>query len=140
MGANHVPWVSERVEVGESRYSTAIPPSVVPGMTPRDDPNRVPKDTNLDDAAASNPHFLEGLFGEYHKLNKVRTRQIRCKIAKKELLALPISKVDGQPMCLAQHTKGQCNARCPRAVDHVAYTTEEAKELATWCSSNYPKE
>jgi hypothetical protein len=115
-------------------------PSAIPGGTPREEPTKSPKDTMPDDAAASNPHFLEGLFGEYHKLNKVRTRQIRRKIAEKELPALPVSKVDGQPMCLAWHTKGQCNVRCPRAVDHVAYTTEEAKELATWCASNYPKE
>jgi hypothetical protein len=115
-------------------------PSVTPGVTPRDTPVKVPKDTGLDDAAASNPHFLESVFGEYRKLNKVRTRQIRRKIAEKELPALPLSKVDHQPVCLAWHTKGQCNARCPRAADHVAYTAEEANELATWCATNYPKE
>jgi hypothetical protein len=115
-----------------------------PSEVPRGDPSGGPKKPadglTLEDAAASNPHFLENLFGDYRKLNKVRTRQIRRKIAEKELPALPLSKVDKQPMCLAWHTKGQCNLRCPRAADHVAYTPEEAKSLAQWCAANYPKE
>jgi coenzyme F420-reducing hydrogenase gamma subunit len=83
---------------------------------------------------------METLFGEYRKLNKVRTRQIRRKIAEKELPPLPLSKVDKQPMCLAWHTKGQCNARCPRAADHVVYTADDLKELSQWCVAHYPKE
>jgi hypothetical protein len=87
--------------------------SGTPGATPRGNPTKTPKDTQAEDAAASkNPHFLEAVFGEYRKLNKVRTRQIRRKIAEKELPALPLSKVDSQPVCLAWHTKGQCNMRC----------------------------
>lgn len=115
------------------------PLSGVPDPTPTGAP-KVPKDIGSEDAAASNPHFLEAVFGDYRKLNKVRTRQIHRKIAEKELPPLPSSKVDHQPMCLAWHTKGQCNVRCPRAVDHVAYTAEETKELAQWCASHYPKE
>jgi hypothetical protein len=92
-----------------------------------------------EDAPNNNPHFLEDMFGVYKKLNKVRTRDIRRKIAGKELPVLPLSKVDKQPMCLAWHTKGQCNTRCPRAADHVAYTAEELKELAQWCMTNYQK-
>jgi hypothetical protein len=116
----------------------------VPNGTPGAELSGAPKKTSEgganDDAAASNPHFLENVFGEYRKLSKVRTRQIRRKIAEKELPALPLSKVDKQPMCLAWHTKGQCNIRCPRAADHVAYTPDEAKNLAQWCVVNYPKE
>jgi hypothetical protein len=115
-------------------------PSGTPGTTPSGNPTKTPKDTQAEDATASNPHFLEAVFGEYRKLNKVRTRQIRRKIAEKDLPALPLSKVDRQPVCLAWHTKGQCNVRCPRAADHVAYTAEEAQELAQWCASHYPKE
>jgi hypothetical protein len=115
-------------------------PSETPSGHPGEKPGTTPEDTTNTDAAASNPHFLEGVFGEYRKLNKVRTRQIRRKIAEKELPALPLSKVDQQPMCLAWHTKGQCNVRCPRAADHVAYTSGEARELAQWCATHYPKE
>jgi hypothetical protein len=115
-------------------------PSVTPGAEPGGGPRKTSDGLANDDAAASNPHFLESVFGDYRKLNKVRTRQIRRKIAEKELPALPLSKVDKQPMCLAWHTKGQCNVRCPRAADHVAYNPEEAKDLAHWCVTNYPKE
>jgi hypothetical protein len=115
-------------------------PSVTPDAEPGGGPRKTSDGLANDDAAASNPHFLESVFGDYRKLNKVRTRQIRRKIAEKELPALPLSKVDKQPMCLAWHTKGQCNVRCPRAADHVAYNPEEAKDLAHWCVTNYPKE
>ena len=41
--------------------------------------------------------------------------------------------VDGQTMCLAWHTKGQCNSDCPRVVDHVSYTASDYKPLHDWC-------
>jgi hypothetical protein len=114
-------------------------PTGTPGATPGGAPKK-PEGNQLEDVATSNPNFVESVFGEYRKLNKVRTRQIRRKIAEKELPPLPLSKVDKQPMCLAWHTKGQCNSRCPRAVDHVVYNTDELKELAQWCVAHYPKE
>jgi hypothetical protein len=113
--------------------------SGAPPTTPSGGPPKAPTKP-AEDVATNNPHFLEAVFGEYKKLNKVRARQIRRRIAEKELPPLPISKVDKEPMCLAWHTKGQCNGRCPRAADHVAYTAEEAKALATWCAAHYPKE
>ena len=111
-------------------------PSANPGGAPKQDVGNPGKK----DEATSNPHFLEEMFGTYRKLSKVRTRELRRKIDKKELPGLPVSKVDQQPMCLAWHTKGQCNARCPRAADHVSYTPGEAKDLEQWCATNYPKE
>jgi len=114
--------------------------NVVPGLTPRDNPKPGGTPGPLEDATNNNPSFLDGIFGVYRKLSKVRTRDIRRKIANNELPILPVSKVDKQPMCLAWHTKGQCNNRCPRAVDHVAYTPEEIKDLVQWCATNYPKE
>ncbi len=100
----------------------------------------VPRLPAADDATASNPHYLESTFGQYRRLTTVKTRAIRRKITDGVLPALPVSKVDRQPMCLAWHTKGQCNARCPRVADHVAYTEAELGTLATWCASHYPKE
>jgi len=120
----------------------------VPGVVPSENPSPAPRENprsgggnpGVEEATNNNPHFLEDVFGMYRKLSKVRIRDIRRKIAGKELPALPLSKVDKQPMCLAWHTKGQCNNRCPRSVDHVAYKAEEVKELVKWCAAHYPKE
>jgi hypothetical protein len=109
-------------------------PSDTPGTKP------IEKPTPVDNTTASNPHFQEEKFGKYRQLRSVSTRSIRRKIAEKALPPLPLSKVDKEPMCLAWHTKGQCNVICPRAVDHVAYQASELQELATWCASYYPKE
>ena len=84
----------------------------------------------------NNVNFNEGLFQTY-KVNSVRCSEIRRKIAEGTKPALPSSKVDQAPMCLAWHTKGQCNRGCPRAVDHAVYTTAEYQPLKTWCSANY---
>ena len=114
-------------------------PSAVPYAPPPAAPH-APKPPPTDDATASNPKFLEGTFGQYRKLTSVKTRAIRRKILDGILPALPISKVDQQPMCLAWHTKGQCNIRCPRAADHVLYTVGELGNLVAWCTNHYPKE
>ena len=114
-------------------------PNNVPPLSPPVAPY-APKPPPMDDATASNPNFLEGTFGHYRKLTSVKTRAIRRKITDGVLPALPVSKVDRQPMCLAWHTKGQCNVRCPRAADHVAYTIGELGNLVAWCTTHYPKE
>jgi len=115
-------------------------PNATPTPTPRPAPDGGSPKPPGDDATASNPHFWEATFGPYRKLTSVKTRAIRRKIVEKLLPVLPLSKVDGQPMCLAWHSKGQCNVRCPRAADHVAYTHSELGPLAAWCSVNYPSE
>jgi coenzyme F420-reducing hydrogenase gamma subunit len=115
--------------------ATTPPMNVAPPASPY----VVPK-APADDATASNPHFLEMIFGEYRKSTSVKTRAIRRKITDGILPTLPLSKVDQQPMCLAWHTKGQCNIRCPRAADHVAYTIGELGNLVAWCTTHYPKE
>jgi hypothetical protein len=111
-----------------------------PSAAPPGAPYIPPPKTPVDDATASNPHFLETTFGKYRKLTSVKTRAIRRKITDGVLPALPLSKVDQQAMCLAWHTKGQCNVRCPRAADHVAYAIGELGNLVAWCTSHYPKE
>ena len=80
-----------------------------------------------------NTHFNTTLFGTYcHSATK--TRALRQKIAAGELPALPPSKNDSsKPVCLAWHTKGQCNTNCPLTSDHVAYSAAEYAALATWC-------
>ena len=84
-----------------------------------------------------NTHFNGALFDQY-KVHKTKARALRDKIAKKEIRALPASKVDtSMPMCLAWHTKGQCNTGCPCAKDHVKYTADEYKDMHTWCQECY---
>ncbi len=51
---------------------------------------------------------------------------------------LPLSRIDGLPMCLAFHAKGVCNPNCGRLDDHVAYTNEQYDELFAWCEECFP--
>lgn len=40
-------------------------------------------------------------------------------------------------MCLAYHTKDQCNIKCPCLADYFPYTSSEYTYLVTWCSECY---
>ena len=89
--------------------------------------------------------FCEELFGEIRDRlvagKKVLSRAVRDLISAKKLPPLPVSKVDGKPMCLAWHTKELCNpGQCPREADHVEYTVEEYAPLCEWCRVNYPRD
>lgn len=80
-----------------------------------------------------NTHFNSALFGTY-KTSSIKSRTLRQKIDRGDLPALPPSKVNSsKPMCLAWHTKAQCNSNCPCIGDHIPYTTEEYSPLVTWC-------
>ena len=90
-----------------------------------------------DTSRTTNATFNALLFNTY-KSSQVRCADIRREITAGNKPSLPLSKVDTQqPMCLAWHTKGQCNSNCPRSSDHVAYTSSEYQPLVTWCSANY---
>ena len=91
-----------------------------------------------------NPGFLQTLFGEIQERmrngKRIASRAVRDMITAGTIPPLPLSKVDGQPMCLAWHTKGMCNpGSCPRAADHVVYSVEEYAPLCGWCKTHYPK-
>ena len=95
--------------------------------------NQFGSDTNR----TTNATFNSLLFSTY-KQSQVRCADIRRAITAGTKPALPTSKVDTQqPMCLAWHTKGQCNNNCPRSSDHVAYSVAEYQPLVTWCTANY---
>ena len=80
-----------------------------------------------------NTHFNTTLFGTY-KASTIKSKHLRDKIARNELPPLPPSKVNAsKPVCLAWHTKGQCNSLCPHTTDHIAYSVEEYAALVTWC-------
>ena len=70
------------------------------------------KDTDKESTRVDTPTFDTSLFGEY-KTSAIKSKTLRDKIKKQEIRALPTSKIDGSPMCLAYHTKGQCNTKCP---------------------------
>ena len=84
----------------------------------------------------NNVNFNSHFFGS-HRTSSVRCAEIRHHITAGDKPALPLSKIDQQAMCLAWHCKGQCNAACPRAANHVAYTAEEYAPLAAWCTANF---
>ena len=84
----------------------------------------------------NNTKYKESIFGAYRTL-AVTCRAIRDR-ARESSIELPRSKVDpSNPMCLAFHAKGMCNARCRCVYDHVAYTESELEELKTWCAQHY---
>ena len=90
--------------------------------------NQFGNDTNR----TTNATFNALLFSTY-KSSQVRCADIRRAITAGTKPALPLSKVDTQqPICLAWHTKGQCNNNCPRSSDHVAYSVAEYQPLVTY--------
>jgi len=88
-----------------------------------------------------NTSFNTSLFSSY-KQSAVKSKALRKKIEGGKLEKLPDSKL-GIPdlkMCLAWHTKGMCNTKCPHKADHVAYTADELAPMVTWCKDNYHKD
>ena len=110
---------------------------------------RIPRaPTDAGGGKKKNDDYHEAFFGQYKSRTidgkPITSRSVRLKIERGELPALPPSKVDGEPMCLAWHTKGICNPECPRHPDHVdgddKYTDEEYAPLCGWCADNYPQQ
>ena len=88
-----------------------------------------------------NSKFNAVLFQKY-KTSATKSRLLRDRIEEKKLPELPKSRVDREPMCLAWHTKGECNEKCPRHPDHVEYTADQYQVkdgLVEWCGKNYEK-
>jgi hypothetical protein len=109
-----------------------LPPPTRNGQGTSTGNNDAPQDQRTNNLA-----FNSTLFQTY-KEAPVTCRTVRLKIRNNELPALPISKIDGEPMCLAWHIKATCNVSCGRKADHVPYTTEEYTPLVTWCTDNFP--
>lgn len=84
-----------------------------------------------------NTSFNETLFGSY-KISSIKCKALRDRIVQQTLGALPRSKVNpSDPMCLAWHSKGQCNTNCPCVADHVQYSAAELAPMAAWCVIGY---
>ena len=124
-------------------YGPAPPPSLPSfgGLTSPPGAPPPPPDVRAPGERAANLHYNAGLFDVFKnrgKSGKYASRMIRNKINSGELPALPLSKVDGEPMCLPFHVKGMCNEQCKRKPDHVNYNGNELTELCSWCTANYP--
>ena len=95
-----------------------------------------------------NPNFCEEKFGWARDAARggpgtprmISSGQLKKHEAAGKLPPLPISRVDsGMKMCFAWHVVGQCNERCKRARDHVAYdvNSEQYVHLDRWARTCY---
>jgi hypothetical protein len=125
-----------------------VPVPVRPSPAPRGQPpTRPPANPSAPAPApspavqerANNLAFNATLFQSY-KDSPMQCRILRGKIRNNELPVLPPSKVDGEQMCLAFHTKGTCNPNCGRIADHIEYSAEEYAPLLEWCTTHFPTE
>ena len=110
---------------GPSPHSGGPPPAATP---PADNSDRV-----------NNIHFNSSLFDIY-KDSTISCRTLRIKIRANELPALPLSKVDNNPICIAWHCKSMCNTNCGRKADHVQYSAAEYAPLVQWCGEHFSTE
>jgi len=83
-----------------------------------------------------NPHFHAQCVSIFTQ-SKTKVMSIREKISRREIPALPVSRVNGR-MCLSWHIKGYCNNGCNSQADHVSYNKAQIQSLIQWCHDNYP--
>ena len=123
--------------------STFRLPTPRPQVQPRISPNAAavpPADSPADNSdRVNNVHFNATLFQVY-KDSAVSCRTLRIKIRNNELPALPLSKVDNKPVCVAWHCKSMCNTNCGRKADHVQYSGAEYEQLTQWCGEHFSLE
>lgn len=126
----------------QSIAAAAATPAATPPLVPR-----VPRTPNLAPAprvptvasAAFNNTQFNPRFQPF-KDSVATCRDVRANIGTNpgQVRALPLSRVDQKPMCLAFHTKGVCNPNCGRIADHVAYTNAQYDSLFEWCQECFP--
>jgi hypothetical protein len=84
-----------------------------------------------------NPNDInENLFGSY-KISSIKCKALRDGLLKDRWCLLPGPRSTFPSQCAWHGTKGQCNASCPCALDHVQYSAPELAPLATWCVIGY---
>ena len=126
---------AESVVTPSTAGMTSSANSVISGLTtvPSPGPPRARSSNNSNTDRIENTHFNTALFGNC-KTSAIKSKALRQKITRGELPPLPTSKLNAsKPVCLAWHTKGECNTNCPCSHDHVTYTAEEYAPLAAWC-------
>jgi hypothetical protein len=87
----------------------------------------------------NNTAFLSSMFSRFKDMTQVSCKSLRDKIRDGDLPPLPKSKVEVEkPVCLAWHTRAECNTNCSCKYDHVlTYTAAECQPLLAWCNENF---
>lgn len=125
-----------------SALGLAQPAPTPPAAPGRDPPRPQPAATAAAAAAAANPFNNVNFNPRFTPFREstATCRDVRSNIGggPNQHRALPLSRIDGKPRCLAFHAKGVCNPNCGRMMDHVAYTNEQDDELVAWCEECFP--
>ena len=130
---------------GGNKFQVIVVPPAAPSTTLKESRlKQVEEDKRQQDTSAvTNEYYPRqgiNLFGRFKKRKDPGTgREYSAKRVRDEATKpLPDSKSGSGQMCLAYHCKGLCNAKCPRAADHIHYTDEQYQPLITWCEECYP--
>ena len=86
----------------------------------------------------NNTGFSQSLFCRFKDMVTINCRVLRDKARRNVLPLLLMSKVvPTKPMCLACHTRSECNSNCSYKYDHVEYLESEYQSLLDWCNTNF---
>jgi hypothetical protein len=86
----------------------------------------------------NNVNFVASMFQRFRDLTAVTCKMLKERIRSGVTPPLPMSKGDAtKPMCLAWHSRGECNTICACKNDHVQYTNSELAPFLTWCNANF---
>jgi len=104
-------------------------PPLAPGLNR----NGLPINLRLNNTAF-NP-----LFTVFKNMAGVSCKSVKEKIRSGALPVLPLSKVEpAKSICLAWHTRAECNTNCSCFYDHVTtYTDAELQPLHAWCTEHF---
>jgi hypothetical protein len=130
---------------GRNKAKVIVASAAASSTTPKESRlKQVDEDKRQPDTSAvtneSYPKQGMNLFGRFKKRKDPGTgKEYSAKRVREEATKpLPNSKSGSGQMCLAYHCKGLCNAKCPRAADHIHYTDEQYQPLITGCEECYP--
>jgi hypothetical protein len=130
---------------GGNKAQVIVLSAAAPSTTPKESRiKQVDEDKRQTDTSAvtneSYPKQGMNLFGCFKKRRDPGTGReyLAKRVRDKATKPLPDSKSGSGQMCLAYHCKGLCNAKCPRAADHIHYTDKQYQPLITWCEECYP--
>ena len=86
----------------------------------------------------NNVNFVASMFQRFREMTAVTCKMLKERIRSGVLPPLPMSKGDAtKPMCLAWHSRGECNTICACKNDHVQYSNSELAPFLTWCNANF---
>jgi hypothetical protein len=94
---------------------------------------------NTSGTRLNNTAFISSMFQRYKDMANVSCKSLREKIRAGTLPPLPMSKIEpSKPMCLAWHSRGECNSNCSCKYDHVlTYLPAECQPILDWCNANF---